>query len=128
MPADPIPTDLIAAAFALREYALSLPGAEEDFPWGERVVKVRKKVFVFLGKPGGDAERLSFSVKLPVSGAAALTRPQASPTGYGLGKAGWVSFGFGPGDLPPLAELTAYLDESWRAVAPKRLGRALVSE
>ena len=33
--------------FALRD---ELPGAMEDFPWGERVVKVNKKIFVFMGK------------------------------------------------------------------------------
>jgi len=34
---------------ALREYIFSLPGAHEDFPWGESVAKVQKKVFVFPG-------------------------------------------------------------------------------
>ena len=33
----------------LRAFALSLPGAGEHFPWGERVVKVNGKIFVFLG-------------------------------------------------------------------------------
>ena len=33
----------------LRIFALGLPGAYEEFPWGESVVKVNKKVFVFLG-------------------------------------------------------------------------------
>src|SRR5688572_7972693 len=50
---------------ALREFALGLPEAKEDFPWGERVAKVNKKVFVFLGVdpvPGGD---VGLSVKLP---------------------------------------------------------------
>ena len=28
----------------LRRYALGLPGAHEDFPWGESVVKAGKKV------------------------------------------------------------------------------------
>lgn len=33
----------------LRTYALTFPEAYEDYPWGEMVVKVQKKVFVFLG-------------------------------------------------------------------------------
>jgi predicted DNA-binding protein (MmcQ/YjbR family) len=31
------------------EFALGLPEAYEDHPWDETVVKVAKKVFVFLG-------------------------------------------------------------------------------
>ena len=42
----------------LREFALTLPGAWEDFPWGDTVIKVRKKIFVFLGE--GDEVVLSW--------------------------------------------------------------------
>ncbi len=41
-----------SAEAALREHALSYPEASEEFPWGERVIKVRGKVFAFLGRPG----------------------------------------------------------------------------
>ena len=30
-------------------FALGLPETHEDHPWGETVIKVNKKVFVFLG-------------------------------------------------------------------------------
>ncbi len=106
-----------AAAAALRAFALGFPGAREEFPWGERVVKVGKKVFVFMGMPDGDG--LALSVKLPSSGPMALLLPFATPTGYGLGKAGWVSARFAPSDAPPLALLREWIDESYRAVAPK---------
>ena len=107
------------AAKALREKALSYPGAEEHFPWGERVAKVKGKVFVFLGHPQEAA--FGLSVKLPHSAEAALAFKFASPTGYGLGKAGWISAVFQPGDAVPLPLLFAWLDESYRAVAPKKL-------
>jgi predicted DNA-binding protein (MmcQ/YjbR family) len=98
------PKNRVAAA--LREFALQYPEAREDFPWGERVAKVRDKVFVFLGR---DDEDLGVTVKLPSSGLMALGLPFASPTGYGLGKSGWVTARFGPGDKPPV-ELFAAVD------------------
>ena len=65
----------------LRIYALGLPGAYEEFPWGESVVKVNKKIFVFLGmEPAPDAG-LSFSAKLPISGDDVLSLPFAEPAG-----------------------------------------------
>jgi predicted DNA-binding protein (MmcQ/YjbR family) len=105
----------------LREYALGFPGATEDFPWGERVAKVNEKVFVFLGVdpvPGGN---MGLSVKLPVSREEALDLPFAKPTGYGLGKSGWVSATFGPEDRPPVEILKSWILESYRAIAPKKL-------
>ena len=107
---------------ALRAYALSFPEAREDFPWGERVVKVKDKVFVFLGRDGED---VGVTVKLPSSGLLALSLPFASPTGYGLGKSGWVTARFGPKAKPPLELLEKWIDESYRAVAPKELVKAL---
>ena len=106
----------------LREHALAYPETREDFPWGERVIKVRNKVFLFLGRGGGG---LSLSVKLPVSGILALGLPFASPTAYGLGKSGWVTARFGPKDKPPVDMLRRWVDESYRAVAPRRLVAAL---
>ena len=106
----------------LREFALGHPGAYEDYPWGERVAKVKGKVFVFLGR---DEEGLGLSVKLPQSRTMALGPPFASPTGYGLGKSGWVTVEFGPKEKPPLDLLKAWIEESYRAVAPKTLVKAL---
>jgi predicted DNA-binding protein (MmcQ/YjbR family) len=106
---------------ALRTHALSYPEAKEDFPWGERVVKVRGKVFLFLGK----GESLSLSVKLPGSANVALGLPFASPTAYGLGKSGWITARFEKRDKPPLEMLRQWIDESYRAVAPRRLAASL---
>ena len=108
----------IAPQAALAAYALTLPGATEDHPWGETAIKVAKKVFVFLGMPGVE---VSVTTKLPESGMAALALPFAEPTGYGLGKSGWVTFRFGPKEPVPLDLLRQFIDESYRAVAPKKL-------
>jgi len=103
----------------VRAAALAYPGTTEEFPWGESVVKVKGKVFVFLGRDGED--EVGCSLKLPHTGDAALSLPFCEPTGYGLGKAGWVSAKFPKGKKVPVALLLEWLDESYRAVAPKKL-------
>ena len=98
--------------------ALEYPGAHIDHPWGETVVKVNKKVFVFLGM---DDDPKGMSVKLDESNEQALSLPGSEPTGYGLGKAGWVSLSFLGSDVPPIGVLRDWLEESYRRVAPKKL-------
>jgi len=74
-------------------FALSLPGAYEDFPWGERVAKVNRKVFVFLGDDEGTRPP-GMAVKLVESHDHALALDGAAPSGYGLGRGGWVDVPF----------------------------------
>ncbi len=107
---------------ALLRHALSYPGAWEDHPWGETVVKVKTKIFLFLGKPD---DGLGLSVKLPESGSFALGLDWTEPTGYGLGKAGWVSARFEAKAKPPVDVLCKWIDESYRAVAPVTLLKQL---
>jgi predicted DNA-binding protein (MmcQ/YjbR family) len=107
------------AVDALREHALSYPEAWEDFPWEDRVIKVRKKIFVFLG--AADGPELSLSVKLPDSAPVALGIDGVTPTAYGLGKSGWVTGRFSGSRVIPVEILEEWIDESYRAVAPKGL-------
>ena len=117
---------IAAAKAALKKAALSSPGAWEDHPWGESVYKVGKKIFLFLGGGGtGSDGSLHCTVKLPDSGEAALTMFSfCEPTGYGLGKSGWVSSTFLKGQDVPLPMLLEWMEESYRAVAPKKLLKA----
>ena len=108
---------------AARTHALSYPEAWEDTPWGERVIKVRKKIFVFLGVDGGN--EFTMGVKLPETQDLTLQLPFAEPAGYGLGKSGWVVLRFKSAAKTPLADIKAWIDESYRAVAPKRLAKKL---
>ena len=102
----------------LATHAASFPDVHEDAPWGHRAFKVRGKTFLFMDS-GGDG--LGLSTKLPHTGALALNLPFAEPTHYGLGKSGWVSAQFAPGDDVPVALLREWIDESYRAIAPKKL-------
>jgi predicted DNA-binding protein (MmcQ/YjbR family) len=104
----------------LRDFALSLPGAYEDHPWGDDVAKVNKKVFVFLGVEDSEQYPPGFTVKLRESHGHALSLDGAEPSGYGLGRAGWVTISL-LGDLPPVEVLLDWVEESYRIVAPKRL-------
>lgn len=112
------PLDPKSLAGRLRTRALKYPEATEDFPWGERAIKVRGKAFLFLRAEGSN---VSFSVKLPHSAAEALELPYAQPTAYGLGKHGWVTAEVDGSRDAPVATFEAWLDESYRAVAPKKL-------
>ena len=107
----------------LREFALRYPEAHEDFPWGETAVKVAKKAFVFMRLDG--EEELSFTVKLPWSSGHVAGLPFAEPSGYGLGKSGWITSRFDASDDVPVDLLCEWIDESYRAVAPKKLVAAL---
>jgi len=107
---------------ALHRFGLALPGAREDHPWGELVLKVGPKVFVFLGKP---ADELCFSVKLPRSGERLLDQDWATPTAYGLGKSGWLTLSIEANCPLGERELCALLEESYRAVATKTLVKQL---
>lgn len=115
-------TPAVRARQELLQLALRYPDAHEDHPWGETVVKVKGKVFVFVGENEG---RLSMTTKLPRSGPAALTLPFTAPCGYGLGKSGWVTARFDAGEDIPTDLLVAWVDESYRAVAPKRSVKVL---
>jgi predicted DNA-binding protein (MmcQ/YjbR family) len=107
----------------LRSYGLSLPEAVEDFPWGHTALKVRGKTFCWLTQEDG----LNLTVKLPVSRDFAESFDFAEPTGYGLGRSGWISCRFGMDDEPDLYLLKRWIAESYRAVAPKKLA-ATVSD
>lgn len=109
----------------LRDFALTLPGAYEDHPWGEIVAKIGKKVFVFLGVE----EHAGVTVKLtdPTLREHALSLEGARPTGYGLGRSGWVSIPL-RGKTSQFRLLTEFIEESYRAIAPRTLVARLDSD
>jgi predicted DNA-binding protein (MmcQ/YjbR family) len=109
----------------LRAFGLRYPGAHTKSPWpGHLDLAVKDKTFAYLSIEG---EPLGISCKLPQSHATALMLPFTEPTGYGLGKSGWVSARFERGEKPPVDMLKAWIDESYRAQAPKKLVASLSS-
>ncbi len=88
-------------------------------------MKVGAKIFVFFGGAASPAEVLSVTVKLPISYEMALTLPYMKPAGHGLWKGGWAQLSQQTGDAFDLDTIRAWIDQSYRAVAPKKLVKQL---
>lgn len=107
----------------LKRWGLDLPGAHRKAPWPDHDdLAVRDKTFAYLPSPGTP---FSLSCKLPYTGFSALELPFAEPTGYGMGKSGWVSFSPAEDEIPDLDQLKEWIEESYRAQAPRRLVKEL---
>ena len=113
------------AEATLIAFAAAMPGAWEDHPWDHTVLKVGKKIFVFFGGAAAPEDELSITVKLPISAEMALTLPYVTPAGHGLWKAGWVNVSQRSGDDFDLETIRAWIVQSYRAVAPRKLAKAL---
>lgn len=117
--------DPYAVRDRLRAFALTFPDSELDHPWDSDVVKTngKRKIFVFLGHDDPEYPP-SIGVKLDESLDQALQADGAAPSGYGLGKAGWVQVPLRP-TSPPVEVLEDWIEESYRRVALKRLVKEL---
>ena len=103
----------------LRAFGLAYPGAHTKSPWpGHLDLAVNDKTFAYLSIEG---EPFGISCKLPRSSSIALMLPFAKPTAYGLGKSGWVSATPPAGQPVPVDLFKEWIDESYRAQAPKKL-------
>jgi predicted DNA-binding protein (MmcQ/YjbR family) len=94
--------------------------------WGdEPTFRVRGKNFVFT-----DQTASSLTVKLPKDEAAAViaTDSQAKPTGYGLGRHGWVSVEVGEADAERWKQVEEWVRTSYTLVAPKPLAKIVIAE
>ena len=113
----------------LFDFALALPGSELHHPWGEDVVKVRGKIFVFLGREGTETENHGgFGVKLPASGVQALESGKAAEMGYGMGRKGWVTVKPSAAQAMSSDAALRWIKESYAAVAPKTLAKQVFEQ
>lgn len=109
----------------LIKYGLQFPEATLDHPWGHNALKVKGKMFATFGGEEGGTKEFSMSVKLPVSSEMALTLSWVEPTGYGLGKSGWVTARLKGGSDMDIETMKGWIEQSYRAVAPKTLVKKL---
>ena len=108
-----------AALKELRAFGLAYPETHTKSPWpGHLDLAVKDKTFAYLSLEG---EPFGISCKLPQSAEMALMLPFCTPAAYGLGKSGWVSAKLKEGEIPDLELFKEWIDESYRAQAPKKL-------
>jgi predicted DNA-binding protein (MmcQ/YjbR family) len=112
-----------AMMHALRAFGLTYPGAHGKSPWpGHDDLAVKDKTFAYLAAAG---EPFKLSCKLPYTSEVALDLPYAKPAAYGLGKSGWVTFTPSDAEMPSLEQMKEWIDQSYRAQAPRRLVKEL---
>lgn len=109
----------------LIKFALGYPEAVLEHPWDHDAVKVKGKMFATFGGAANGPKEFSLTVKLPVSSEMALTLPWVEKTGYGLGKSGWVTARIKAGGEFDIETMKGWIDQSYRAVAPKTLTKTL---
>jgi predicted DNA-binding protein (MmcQ/YjbR family) len=93
---------------------------------GEPTFRVRGKNFVFT-----NPEATGVTVKLPKEEAEAVvaTDTLAQPTGYGLGRHGWVSVEIGDdADDTRWQQVEEWVRTSYTLVAPKKLAQVVLAE
>ena len=112
----------------LERIVVRLPEAERvniEAWGGEPTFRVRGKNFVFT-----DEAASGITVKLPKEEAAAVvaTDPKAQPSGYGLGRHGWVSIELGSASESRWQQVEEWVRTSYTLVAPASLAKIVLAE
>jgi predicted DNA-binding protein (MmcQ/YjbR family) len=113
----------------LERIVARLPEAErvDIAEWGDHpTFRVRGKNFVF-----SDQAATNLSLKLPKEEAAAVvaTDDTVEPSGYGLGRHGWISLTVDARtDDDRWQQLEEWVRTSYTLVAPKKLARVVLEE
>lgn len=113
----------------LTAYGLTFPETTSGPAWvPARGLYVRKKMFCVFGAKGEALDALTIIMKLPISAEMAEELPFVRPARGWYKQHNWVTAHFGDDDdvLAELETLKGWLKQSYVAVAPKKLGRALV--
>ncbi|HEX9969351.1 MAG TPA: MmcQ/YjbR family DNA-binding protein, partial [Acidimicrobiales bacterium] len=106
----------------LEQIVARLPEAErvDVAEWGDHpTFRVKGKNFVFSHQ---SAERLSLKLTRDEAAAVLATDSRTEPTGYGLGRHGWISVALEtPTDEDRWQQVEEWVRTSYTLVAPKKL-------
>ncbi len=107
----------------LQEFASGYPEVSESSSCVNRSFKARKKGFMFLGEKPGGVIRLMVKLGDGIDSAEAVARTH--PDEWKVSGPGWITGNFTDATAPPIATMTAWVDESYRLLAPKTLVKEL---
>lgn len=107
----------------LRMVALSYPQAElgvacQGTALESSTVKARDKAFLFMS---GAGPSYTVRLKLCQSQTEAMQLAANEPGRYKLGPHGWTTISFSDSAPPPIERMKRWIDESYRAIADKKL-------
>ena len=102
----------------IRELALGYPATSEGTSCNKAAFKAGTKSFVFLGETD---DGWNLMVKLSDALSEAELLAEQEPDNYSVGKHGWTTLRFDDGKGPAKKLLKAWIDESFRLLAPKKL-------
>lgn len=103
---------------ALRDHAMTFPEASEGPSCVNRAFKVRKKNFLFVGEKNDGSCKVMLKLGPSLDEAVQLARTDSR---LDVGSSGWATIRFDPSNRPDVEQLEAWVDESFRLLAPKSL-------
>jgi len=115
----------------LTALGLTFPETSTGPAWPPtRGLYVRKKMFCVFGEKAQPLDALTIIMKLPISAEMAEELPFVRPARGWWKQYNWVTAHFAADDdvLGELATLRGWLKQSYIAVAPKKLGRTVLSD
>jgi predicted DNA-binding protein (MmcQ/YjbR family) len=108
----------------LRAICLALPETTEVQAWGHPTFRVKDKIFASFGGDATGAASMGVKCTMDMQSALVASDPRFTIAPY-VGKHGWVHLDLGPEVKVDWGEIEALVAESYRLIAPGRLGKGI---
>ncbi len=104
----------VALGYPQAELGVACPGTALE----SSTVKARDKAFLFMS---GVGPSYTVRLKLCQSQSEAMQLAATEPGRYKVGAHGWTTISFSDSEPPPIELMKRWIDESYRAIADKKL-------